>query len=189
MKIILASQSAIRRRALDLLNLTYEIIPSDIDEKAIRDPDPLKMAQKLSEAKAYAVAEKHNGVIIASDAFVVVQGKILEKPKNLQEAHEMLRSLSGGHYDFITGIAVYNTDTRKILSSVETCKIHMRRLSETEIADYIQRNPVLKFAGGHDTDGVVRFSEKIEGNCNFFTAIPMNKLIEFLQVQGVLIYS
>lgn len=55
MKIILASQSLIRKRALDLLGLTYETIPSNIDEKAIRDPNPLKMAQRLSEAKAYTV--------------------------------------------------------------------------------------------------------------------------------------
>jgi septum formation protein len=185
MKIILASQSQIRKRALDLLGLTYETIPSNIDEKAIRDPDPLKMAQRLSEAKAYAIGEKHQGVVIASDAFLVFHGRVLEKPNDLKEAHEMLHSLSGDHYDFITGIAVYNTNNKKMLSSVETCKIFMRQLSETEISDYIKRNPVLKFAGGHDTDGVVRFSEKVEGNCNFFTAIPMNKLIEFLQLHGI----
>ena len=57
MRIILASQSHIRKRALDLLNLEYDTIPSNIDEKAIRDPDPLQMAQKLSEAKAKAVGE------------------------------------------------------------------------------------------------------------------------------------
>ncbi len=185
MKIILASQSLIRKRALDLLGLTYETIPSDIDEKAIRDPDPLKMAQRLSEAKAHAIGERHPGIIIASDAFLVFQERILEKPNDLQEAHKMLRSLSGAHYDFVTGVAVYSTITKKMLSSVATCKIHMRQLSDHEIADYIQKNPVLKFAGGHDTDGVVRFSEKVEGNCNFFTAIPMNKLIEFLQLQGI----
>lgn len=185
MKIILASQSLVRRRALDLLGLTYETIPSNIDEKAIRDLDPLKMAQRLSEAKASSIAQKHQGIIIASDAFLVFQGKILEKPNDLQEAYGMLHSLSGSHYDFITGIAVYNTATKKMLSSVETCKIYFRQLSKEEIADYIERSSVLQFAGGHDTDGVVRFSEKVEGNCNFCTAIPMNKLVEFLQLQGV----
>lgn len=184
-RIILASQSHIRRRALDLLGLAYDTIPSHIDEKAIRDIDPLKMAQRLSEAKAIAVGKLHKGVIIASDAFVLFQGKVLEKPNDLQEAYAMLHELSGKYYDFITGLAVYKTDSAKMLSSVETCRIYLRKLSEKEIEDYIQKNTVLKFAGGHDTDGVIRFSEKVEGNCNFFTAIPMNKLVEMLKCHGV----
>lgn len=185
MRLILASQSQIRKRALDLLGLKYETIPSNIDEKAIRDPDPLKMAQKLSEAKAKRVGQEHPGLIIASDAFLVFQDKVLEKPLDLEEAHQMLRSLSGQPYTFVTGIAVYNSCTNQLHASVDTCEIHLRHLSDFEIRDYIQRNPVLKFAGAHDTDGVVRFSEKVSGNCNFYTALPINKLIEYLRLNGV----
>lgn len=185
MRIILASQSKIRKRALDLLGLKYEVIPSGIDEKLIRDPDPLKMAQKLSEAKARSVGGQHQGLIIASDAFLVFQGKILEKPESLDEAHHMLKSLSASNYTFITGLAVYNSKAEQMHSAVATCNIHWRKLTDEEIHDYAARNPVLTFAGAHDGDGVVRFSEKIEGNYNFFGALPMNKLIEFLRKYDV----
>lgn len=185
MKIILASQSSFRKKALDILGLQYEVIPSNIDEKSIRDPDPFKMAQKLSEAKAKAVGLQHQGLIIASDTFLVWRGKIFEKPQHLQEAYEMLSSLSGTNYTLVTGIAVYSSKTGLMHSSTEACEVYLRKLSDLEIKDYINRNSVLKFAGAHDTDGIVRFSEKVEGNCNFVTAIPMNKLIEFLQLHGV----
>ena len=180
MRIILASQSQTRKRALDLLGLKYETIPPNIDEEAIRDENPLLLAKKLSEAKARAIGSQQQGLIIASDAFLVFQGKILEKPCDLKEAYNMLHSLSGNNYTFITGIAVYNSISNHLHSSVDTCEIYFRDLREEEIVDYINRNTVLKFAGAHDTDGVIRFSERVVGNCNFFTAIPMNKLIEFL---------
>ena len=185
MRIILASQSLIRKRALDLLGLKYETIPSHIDEKAIRDPDPLKMARMLSEAKAKAVARQHPGLIIAADAFVVSKGKVMEKPEHLEEAFEMLQELSGSSYTFVTGLAVYNSMKDQMCPSTDTCEIYWRKLSDEEIHAYIGRNPVMKFAGAHDTDGVMRFSEKVVGNCNFFSAIPMNKLIAFLRQNQV----
>ncbi|MDP1836401.1 MAG: Maf family protein [Chlamydiales bacterium] len=93
----------------------------------------------------------------------------------------MLEALSGNSYTFVTGLAVYDSVNERLRSTVECCEIYFRHLCKEEISDYISRTSVLKFAGAHDTDGVVRFSEKVKGNCNFFTAIPMNKLIEFLR--------
>ncbi len=68
-RIILASQSKIRKRALEILGISYECIPANIDEKAMRDANPITMAIMISEAKAHAVSSKEDGIIIASDAF------------------------------------------------------------------------------------------------------------------------
>jgi septum formation protein len=71
MKIVLASESPFRRRALDLLGLDYEISPSRIDESAIRDDDPVTLTRKLAEAKAQKVASEYpDAVIISGDAVV-----------------------------------------------------------------------------------------------------------------------
>lgn len=179
-RIILASQSEIRRKALNILGLSYECIPANINEKAIRDPDPIKMALKISEAKAYEIAKKEQGIIIAGDAFLVFNEQVLEKPSSLDEAYTMLNKLSGNKYTFVTGLAVYDTKTNKMRSSTATCDIYLRRLSKSEIIDYCNRYPVLKFAGAHECDGVVRFAEKIEGSCINETAISMKDLIQFL---------
>lgn len=185
MKIILASQSEIRKRALDLLKLPYEVQPSHFDEKSIRDSDPSKLALKLSEAKARTVGAVREGIIIGSDAFMVMKEKIIEKPVSLENAFEMLKSFSKETFQFVTGLAVLNTADQKMLSAVESCDIKFRQLSDQEVSDYISQRPVLKFAGAVEADGIIRFSERIQGNCNFFTGLPMNRLIEFLREHGL----
>ena len=181
LRIILASQSKIRKRALDILSLAYEVIPANIDEKSIRDTDPLKMALNISVAKARAVASKEDGVIIASDAFLFFNGNILEKPNSLTEAHTTLKALSENKHTFITGLAVYDTLSGKMYSCVSTCDITFRKLFDDEIKDYCNQYPVLTLAGALEFDGIIRFSKKIDGNCNFVTAMPMNDLIHFLR--------
>lgn len=188
-KVILASQSYIRKRAMDLLGIPYEVHPSYIDEKAIRDPDPFKMALMLSEAKARAVGKQHKGIIIASDAFMVFKNQIVEKPESLEEAYNMLKGFSGSNYTFVTSLSVLDTATDRILSAVESCHIHFRTLHDAEIHRYIQAYPVLKLAGAHETDAVSLFSTHVQGNCNLFTAMPMNRLYEFLSEFLVLTHS
>jgi len=183
MRIVLASQSAARKRAMDMLGLQYCVIPSDFDEQSIRDDDPYALARKLSEAKAKALDEQ--GIIIAGDLFVVFDGKIYEKPKDEAEAFDMLKKLSGNSFDIIAGIAVYNSESGKMLSSVESCQLTFRELTDEEIHDYIANYPVTKFSAAFDYDGILRFGERVQGNLNFSTGIPINKLILFLREHGV----
>lgn len=183
-RLILASQSQFRKKAMDILGVKYECIPANIDEKAIRHSDPYKMALLISEAKARALANKEEGIIIAGDTFLVFNGKVLEKPISLNEAYGMLRALSGNKYTLVAGLAVLDTQTGKMRSTVATCDIYLRDLSDAEIIDYCNRYPVLNFAGAHETDGAVRFSEKIEGSCLIVTAFPVKELILFLREVG-----
>jgi septum formation protein len=83
MKIVLASESQFRRRALDMLGLAYEIWPSGIDEKAIRDNNPAELTRKLAEAKARKVAsECPEAVVVSGDAVVSKDDRIYEKPRS-----------------------------------------------------------------------------------------------------------
>jgi septum formation protein len=103
MKIVLASESQFRRRALDMLGLAYEICPSGIDEKAIRDRNPANLTQKLAEAKARKVAsECRDAVVVSGDAVVSKGDRIYEKPRSTGEAAQFLRELSGSEFQFLT---------------------------------------------------------------------------------------
>jgi MAF protein len=185
MRIILASQSASRRRAMDLLGVPYDTFPSEIDEKAIRDPDPARLTLKLAEAKAWKVAESyHDAIIVAGDAVVAMDGKIYEKPRDLEEALQFLRELSGHALSFVTSLVVLRSDTRRMLSTVETSQIRFRPLTEREIRDYIARYPVTRFAGAFEGDGVLRFAESISGSVNIITALPVSRLAVLLREQG-----
>ena len=136
MRVILASESASRKRAMDLLGIPYEICPSAIDEKSIRDPDPATLTRRLAEAKASKLAEvRSDAVIVAGDAVVMKNGRIFEKPRDADEAVEFLRQLSGSAFGFVTSLVVLRADTHKILSAVESSEIRFRPLIEREIRD------------------------------------------------------
>lgn len=171
---------------MDLLGIPYEIRPSEIDEKSIRDPDPAALTRKLAEAKASKLAETCTGaVIVAGDAVVIKEGRIFEKPHSIDEAIDFLAELSGSAFRFVTSVVVLRTDTQKMLSTVEASEIRFRHLMEREIHDYVSRHPVLEYAGAFDGDGVLRFGESISGSCNIFTAMPVSKLALFLRELGV----
>ncbi|MDP2685010.1 MAG: Maf family nucleotide pyrophosphatase [bacterium] len=182
MKIILASQSPFRKHALDILGLKCEIIPSYVDESVIRHEEPDQLAIILAEAKCRKVAEIHkNAIIISADLFIVFNNNIFEKPKSKSEAKSMLNNFSGHPFKIISGLAVFNSKTEKLLLASESCVVNFRVLSNFEIDDYISRYPVEKFAGAFDADGLLRFAERIEGNYNFKAGLPVNRLIEFLR--------
>ena len=186
MKIILASQSPFRKHALDILGLVYETIPSNIDESAIRHEDPHEMVKMLSKAKALKIGEDQtDALIIAADLFIVHDNRIFEKPKDETEAKEMLRTFSGNTFEIIAGLAVFNNGTKNLLSTSEVCNVSFRELTEFEIDDYVSKYPVMKFAGAFDADGLLRFADRIEGNCNFKAGLPVNKLILFLRENGI----
>jgi MAF protein len=186
MRVVLASESQSRRRALDILGLTYEVRPSSIDEKSIRDSDPAALTRKLAEAKAWKVAgDVRDAVVVSGDAVVAKDGKILEKPRGNNEAAEYLAELSGSTFQFVTSLTVICSDTRKMLSTVETSVISFRQLIEREIRDYVSRYPVVRFAGAFEGDGVLRFADSVSGSYNFITAMPVSRLAVFLREQGV----
>lgn len=186
MKIVLASESPFRKRALDLIGLPYETRPSHIDERAIRDDNPAELTRKLAEAKARKVAaECPNSVVVSGDAVAAKDGKIFEKPRDRQEAADFLKEFSGNCFQFVTSIAVLNTRTDRMLSTVETSDIHFRALLDREIQAYIHKYDVLRYAGAFENDAVHLFADRIAGSYNLGTALPPGKLIVLLREQGV----
>jgi septum formation protein len=185
MRIVLASESPSRKRALDLIGVNYDVCPSAIDEKAIRDSDPAALTRRLAEAKARKVAEIcPDALIVAGDAVVAKDGRIYEKPRDLDEAAQFLRELSGGTLEFVTSLSVLNAATGRMLSTVEVSQLSFRPLTDREIHAYVQTHPVLRCAGAFDDHGVLRFAVRISGSYNFLTAIPISRLIVFLREQG-----
>jgi MAF protein len=187
--IVLASGSPSRRLALEVLGLDYEIDSPDIDEQAIRHSDPELLTREISEAKARAVATRRRWpeprVIVAGDAVSALGSRILEKPRDPDEAFEMLSALSGSTFSFVTGLAVYHTGTQHMLSTAERSNITFRKLTDGEIRAYMDTHPVLHCAGAYDESAVLRFAERVEGNPNFRTALPVGRLMLFLREQGV----
>ncbi len=188
MDLILASKSVPRRKALEILGLAYRIIPSNIEEKFVRDNNPIILVKKLTEAKIRQVGKDNKeSLIIGGDLIVCFNGKVYEKPVDNEQAKSMLKSFSGKWLSIIGGIAVFNPKTNRLYSAVEEYKVKFRELTDYEIDDYIKRYSVLNCAGAFEGDGLFRFAEVAEGNYPFTSQItfPLNRLIEFLREEGV----
>ena len=186
MKIVLASESPFRRRAMDMLGVAYETRPANLDEKSIRANTPAELTLKLAEAKAWKVADEiPDAVIVAGDAVATKAGKIYEKPTSLDEAAQFLEELSGGTFQFVTSLVVLRVPSRRIFSTVEISEITFRRLLDHEIQSYIRAYPVMNYAGAFEEDAVRKFGERISGSYNIGTALPVSRLIVFLREQGV----
>jgi septum formation protein len=186
MRIVLASESQFRKRAMDLLGLPYETRPSYIDEKSIRDDDPALLTRKLAEAKAHKIAaECPDAIIVSGDAVAAKGSRTFEKPRTRREAAEFLREFSGSTFQFVTSIAVFNAQTRRMLSAVETLDISFRPLLDREIEQYVRKYDVLSYAGAFENDAVLLFADRISGSYNLGTALPPSRLIVLLREQGV----
>jgi MAF protein len=186
MRIVLASQSVRRGRALEMLGLPYEKIPSGFDESCVEDPDLAQLARKLAEAKARAVGERERGAIIVSgDLIAVVDGTMYDKPADEEEAVRMLLGFSGKRMRILSGIAVYAPSRGKMLSTTEEFTVAFRELTEREIRQYVSRYPVTRFAGGFDGDALQRFAVSSQGSFPHLMGLPMSPLILFLREMGV----
>ena len=142
--------------------------------------------RRLAEAKAAEIAKREkDAIIISGDLITIVEGKILEKPKDVEEAASMFKFFSGKEMEIIAGLCVLNAVTKKSLSTSESYKVKWRILNEEEIRDYCKRYPVTKFAAAFEGDGLLRFAETSNGPYPFLTGLPMKQLIEFLRANGV----
>lgn len=188
-KIILASGSANRKMLMDALNISYEIIPADIDEKTIRDEDLALRAEKIARAKAESVAKKHQGIIIAADSFAVHNGKVYEKPKTTEEAKQMLREESENNNSKLYAGVCYLDKLNNIdYSTCVVVEFSTRKFSEEEIDKVVKKYPVLTWSGGFSpttTYGLTTVS-KVNGSLTGFThGLPMDILIPLLKKSGI----
>jgi len=165
-KIYLASDSPARKELLANCGIKFKVIRSRVKE--VRQAGDLSfsaLVKKNALAKAQDVAKRvKNGVIISADTIVVEAKKIFGKPKDLKDAHKMLRHLSGKPQWLYTGIAVVDKDKGKILTACEKTKIYLDKLSHKEIKNYFAKVSPLDKAGSFDIQGRgAFFIRRIEG--------------------------
>lgn len=190
-KIILASGSAQRKALLSSLDIAFEIIPADINEKEIRDEDFAIRAKNIALAKAKSVLAKHDGIIIAADTFTVHQsGRVLEKPENLDEAREMLLLESGSKQNVYTGFCYLDKENKIGYNETFITEVTFRKLYPEEIESYINNMPVLTWSAAYSPAypyGMSMF-KSVSGSLTALThGLPLEALIPLLKQSGFLI--
>ena len=187
MKIILASTSPRRKEILAKTGLKFSIEPSDYEEDMTLSLPPLSLAKTLAEEKAKAVAKKYQeGIIIGADTIVALGDKVLGKPKSKAEAKEMLRLLSGQTNAVITGFAIIDASTGKMVSDAISTDDSITQLSDETIDAYVESGEPLDKAGAYAIQGLgAVIVEKIDGD--FFTVmgLPLFRVVQELKKFGI----
>lgn len=185
--IILASKSKNRRKMLKTLGVPFKVVVSELDESQIKEKKPAIRAQKIAYEKAKKVAKKHQGMIIACDTFTICQGKLLEKPKDLDEAKQMLRKLSGNKTICYTGFCFLDTSSQVIFSKTAITEVVFREIYEEEVGDYVKKFPVTTWAAAYAASElyVMGVIKSVSGSLTGFThGLPTEFLIPLLKKAG-----
>ena len=180
MKILLASGSPRRQSLLKSFGFEVEVIKPVFDEDAVLEKDPEKLVLALAEGKLESVA-RGDMPTLAADTVVAIGGKILGKPKDYDEAFNMLSELSGNMHTVYTGVCISKGD-KKVLFC-EKSDVYFHRLSDTQINAYIETGSPFDKAGsyGLQDDMGITFIEKVEGEISNVIGLPMGKTLEQIE--------
>ena len=180
MQLILASQSPRRRDLLQLLRVPFQVKPADIDEAMDPTLPPQQEVARVSKLKAEATPREPGDVVIAADTIVVLQGKVLGKPKDKADAIGMLQALSGRDHQVMTGMTVLRDG--KSITYTEITDVHFRPLSEAEILRYVETGEPMDKAGSYGIQGFAApFVEGIRGDYYNVMGLPVCRLLQMLR--------
>lgn len=180
-RVILASSSPRRRELLTLIGIQHEVIPADIDESERRGENPLEHAERLAREKATVIAHRHpDALIIAADTIVVIDDRVLGKPRTTDEAAVMLRTLRGRTHRVLTAVAV--AQGTRLVSGVEEVDVTFRDLTDADIAAYIATGEPMDKAGAYGIQGFgATIVRRIEGDYFAVMGLAIGRMVELLR--------
>lgn len=180
MNLILASSSPRRQELLKQIGLTFNLRTQEADESQIKEKNPVKKVKGLAKLKADATSVYDEELVITADTIVALDDKIFEKPKNVDEAFHMLKSLSGTCHQVHTSVVLKtNFEEKQILSSTD---VYFYDLKDDEILDYIHSNEPYDKAGGYGIQSIgAKFVKEIRGDYNTIVGLPLAEVYQLLK--------
>jgi septum formation protein len=180
-KIILASGSPRRAEILGFVGWEFEKHTADIDESVIENETPENYVQRLAREKASAVAAKFaDKLILGADTIVLLNGEIIGKPTDLEDARKMLRKLSGRWHEVLTGVAFVKNE--KSVVDLQRTRVKFAEMSNEEIEFLVKNGEPLDKAGAYAVQAqAALFIEKIEGDYWNVVGLPINLVYRLVE--------
>lgn len=178
---ILASGSPRRKELFGMLNVPFEVMTSDVDEKSVPFTSEMEYVRNVALLKTRAVASMHKGkTIIGADTIVAFEGKLLHKPQSVEEATMHLKRLRGNTHDVLTAVVIIDRENNEHIL-VEKTSVTFKQFSDELLGAYVKTGDPFDKAGGYgiQTSGTL-LVEKIEGDYNNVVGIPIATLTEQL---------
>jgi len=176
--IYLASKSPRRRQMLEMVGIKFILLDIEVDEDKHFAENPSDYVLSLSEEKTVEAARKiTNGIVAAADTIVYVDGQILNKPKDADNARQMLTLLSGRTHQVYSGFTLLKIPEKKILRDFGVTDVTFRKLDEDEIEEYVESGAAFDKAGayGIQDDLSALFVERIDGDFYNVVGLPLPK--------------
>jgi septum formation protein len=191
-KIILASRSGVRKKILNENGFECEIIPADIDEVSIKvalldeGANPTEISKNLAELKSVKISNKiKNKYVLGADSVVDFNGELLSKPKDRNDALDILKKLNGKTHNLVSSVCI-SFDGAMIWNYTDASSLTMKKLSFDEIKIYLKgiKDKELYAYGVYQIEASGRsLFSKIEGDENAIMGLPIKQIKEYLNLK------
>mgnify|MGYP001379229477 CR=1 FL=1 len=190
LKIILASQSKVRKKILDKHNILNEVRPSNVDEDVVKsgllkeEASPEIISKNLAELKANKISGKYSdNLVLGADSVIDLNGELISKPDNREEALEILRKLNGKKHYLISSVCISKNGSM-VWNHTDKASLTMKEMSEDDLKNYLAKisDDKLYAYNVYQIEGEGRsLFAKIEGDENTIMGLPIDKIKEYLQ--------
>lgn len=186
-RFILASGSPRRRQLLGAAGYEFEVLSPPVDEVAHGWLTIRELTTWNAACKAARVSEMApNAVVLAADTLVAIDGEVLGKPRDLKNAAQILRRLSGRAHEVWTSVRINHHARRRSRSFHEMSRVHFRKLDDRAIRDYLAKIDPLDKAGAYAAQGHgAEIIERIEGSYTNVVGLPMEETVRALRTFGI----
>ncbi len=186
MRVVLASKSARRRELLSLLNIPFEIICKETNECLDENKNHYQECMNTAEKKAKAVFDEIDGdvIVIGSDTIVSFNGKIYGKPKNYDDAFNMIKSFSSNCHEVISSLCLLVRKNGVLYKELtyDKCIVYVDEMNDNEINDWINSNDVYSKAGAYAIqEGFGKYITKIDGDYFSIVGLPIHQVYKLLK--------
>lgn len=188
MQLILASTSPYRRELLTRLGVPFETVAPDVDETPLHGETPDATAERLSLAKALAVAQQFpSALIIGSDQVALLDGQQLGKPGTHAKAVAQLQAMRGKAMEFHTALTVLNARTGHSQTTTVPVRLVMRHYSDAQIEAYLKKDQPYNCCGSAKSEslGIALIARFETEDPTALVGLPLIKLTEMLAAEGL----
>ncbi len=190
-RFILASASPRRIELLGLLGLSFDVMPSHVNEAFVKGETPRDHVLRLSEEKVQTASALHpEAWVMGADTIVVINGVVLGKPRLPDEARDMLGKLSGQIHTVFTGFTVVKKNAGILVRDAIESSVLFREIPEDEMTWYIQSHEPYDKAGGYAVQGMgAFFIKEIHGSYTNVMGLPLCEVVDVLKRIGAIDFS